>query len=157
MKVNNIKILNLFKKKQDTVCSCCGESYDDFSVAYNEPNYDLHLDNKMSMKGEDFCIMDGEYYFIRCILEIPIINHTHPFTWGVWVSQSKTNFEIYKDNFKKDTKDRHTFGYLSNELNEYSGSQGLHAQVCFQNDGNRPKVILEEAENQLYTFNSFER
>jgi hypothetical protein len=37
------------------------------------------------------CIVDGEHFFVRGSLEIPVHDADEPFIWGVWVSLSPRN------------------------------------------------------------------
>jgi len=43
--------------------------------------------------GSDQCIIDGTHFFMRGLIEIPVLDGEGPFAWGVWVSLSETNFE----------------------------------------------------------------
>ena len=47
----------------------------------------------------DTCIIDNEDYFIRGLIEIPVLDHDKNFGIGAWVSQKRENFEIYLQNF----------------------------------------------------------
>ena len=39
---------------------------------------------------EDFCVLDGQHYFIRCVLELPLIGAPGEcFAFGVWSTLSK--------------------------------------------------------------------
>ena len=42
---------------------------------------------------DDACIIDGQHFFIRGLLEIPVIDGPEPFAWIVWCSLSQENFE----------------------------------------------------------------
>jgi hypothetical protein len=37
--------------------------------------------------------MDDEHYFIRGNIEIPVFDEKQVFSWDVWVSHSKENFD----------------------------------------------------------------
>jgi hypothetical protein len=50
----------------------------------------------LKKRGEltsDRCVIDDEYFFIRGLVEVPVIDSDGPFAWGVWVSLSKANFQ----------------------------------------------------------------
>jgi hypothetical protein len=46
-------------------------------------------------------VIDNEHYFVRGLVELPLVDGGGPFAWGVWVSLSKANFErasaLWKD------------------------------------------------------------
>ena len=72
-------------------CDCCGRIHAGSpSFAYNRPfAYFIVPEDERDSRIEidsDTCAIDGESFYIRTILEIPIHGADEPFTWGVWVS-----------------------------------------------------------------------
>jgi hypothetical protein len=68
---------------------------------------------------EDFCILNGEYYFIRCVLRLPLIGAPGGFfAFSTWSTLSKKNFTIYRDHFDsgKGEDCGPWFGWFSNRL-----------------------------------------
>ena len=95
-------------------------------------------------------------YWIRVILEIPILGAKEPFTWGVWVTQSEDSFNRYRDTFDDDQSDDGSFGWLPNNLPVYS-DQPLQGEIdSFPCDvywgpiGRRPKLVLHDVDHPLY-------
>ncbi|WP_162917290.1 DUF2199 domain-containing protein [Dongia deserti] len=135
-------------------CPTCGESHKGSpSVAFASP-YHWHAQQPDTSTGksrlsDDFCMIEERDYFIRCILEVPIVGVEDPFLWGVWVSQSATNFRDYVESFP-DTPERQTFGYLSNRLPGYPDTINLHTQTRWQRGTKRPLVELKAVEHPLY-------
>lgn len=97
----------------------------------------------------DLCVVGGADYFIRCVLEVPIQKTGARLGWGVWVSQSKSNFELYADRADA-CPERVTFGYLANRLPAYPDTVNMHTKVHWQQGGKRPIVELEAADHALY-------
>ncbi|HET7788963.1 MAG TPA: DUF2199 domain-containing protein [Myxococcales bacterium] len=68
--------------------------------------------------SEDFCVLEGQHYFVRCILPIPILGSggLH-FAYGVWSTLSEKNFRRYVETF--DTGNQGGlgpwFGWFSNQ------------------------------------------
>jgi len=62
-----------------------------------EENSAIHLDG--DFLSEDFCVMDGRYFFVRAVLEIPVQGFTQPFGFGCWSTLSRENFEKYIGGF----------------------------------------------------------
>jgi hypothetical protein len=55
---------------------------------------------------EDFCVLAGEYFFVRCVLQQPVLGASDVhFGFGVWATLSKKSFNIYLDTF--DSGHRH--------------------------------------------------
>jgi hypothetical protein len=147
---------------REWVCPCCGESHGGlFDVALDRPGAcasdqprqpNSALDGSDNILTDDFCVVDGEHYFARCILMLPIVGapNSH-FGWGVWSSLSKENFDRYVETF-----DSHEqgglgpwFGWFSNHLQGYPETFGLKCQVFPQDDKQRPLIELEATDHPL--------
>ncbi|HEU4825042.1 MAG TPA: DUF2199 domain-containing protein [Dongiaceae bacterium] len=136
------------------VCATCGRLHEGSpSIGYSAPFYwqeAYRADTTGTSRiNDDLCMIERRDYFIRCILEVPILEVEEPFLWGVWVSQSERNFQDYADSFH-DTPERRTFGYFANRLPGYPDTLSLHTQVNWQRGRGRPIVELEPADHPLY-------
>jgi hypothetical protein len=103
---------------------------------------------KDDLEGEDiFCI--------RVTLEIPIKGSDAPFTWGVWVTQSKESFERYVETFGQDQSSLMSFGWLPVDMPFYylSGAgaplEYLECDIIWSTKGQRPKAFLWESSHPL--------
>ena len=101
---------------------------------------------------EDFCIVEGENFFVRCLLRLPIV--TKPdvsFTFCIWSSLSRGNFDLYVDTFD-DGKQGGLgpwFGWFSNRLIGYPDTFGLKCHIQPRADRQRPLVEIEPTEHPL--------
>jgi hypothetical protein len=101
--------------------------------------------------GNDDCTIDGEHYFVRGCIEIPVHGHSEPFTWGVWVSLSETSFNAWVDCFHE-TERSHMgpfFGWLNESLKPYPETLNLKTRVHLRDDGIRPYIELEPTDHPL--------
>jgi len=101
---------------------------------------------------EDFCVLDGTHFFVRAVLPLAIIGSQNvDFCYGVWVTLSEKNFEIYKQTF--DSGDQEGlgpwFGWFSNRLKGYPDTFNLKAQVHPRGGRQRPWIELESTEHPL--------
>jgi hypothetical protein len=88
---------------------------------------------------------DQTDYFIRGVLFIPIRGGERPFGIGVWVSQSKANFERYVEG-EEDMEP--TFGWLANHVGFYEqDTLSLKTNVHFQDRKTRPLIELEPTDH----------
>jgi len=86
------------------ICQNCGVEHTELSsLAFNAPfHYDIlnPVDKeKLAEKEDDFCVInhkDQIDYFIRVVLQIPILDHDETLDYGVWVSVSKETIEDYR-------------------------------------------------------------
>lgn len=136
------------------ICSCCGERHDGLpDIFYDRPWYwnatEAAADSERNRLGSDLCIVGGEHFFIRCVLFLPIKGTSRALGWGVWVSQSKANFDLYAETYDA-TPERATFGYLANRLATYPDTLNLNTQAHWQSNGKRPWVELAPCDHPLY-------
>ena len=91
----------------------------------------------------DTCVIDGEHFFLRGVLYLPILGEADAFGLGLWVSQSRSNFERYVAE-SDDAALPPTFGWLSTHLPFYDRSTfALKTMVHFQGAKQRPRIELE--------------
>jgi len=101
---------------------------------------------------EDFCILEGEHFFVRCVLELPLIGAGgERFGYGVWSTLSRPNFEKYRDTFDEGEQAGFGpwFGWFSTRLNGYPDTLNLKCDVLPQNDRQRPLIRLHDLEHPL--------
>jgi hypothetical protein len=136
-------------------CSTCGDLHDglpDIGFQWPDPYFDVPGDERDArvQSNTDLCRIDNDQFFIRGLLLIPIIDHDDKFGLGVWVSQSKQNFETYIANY--DTAEIGPFfGWLSNTLSFYDeDTWALKTMAHFQGNGQRPLIEPGESDHSLY-------
>jgi len=114
-----------------------------------EENAALHLDG--DFLSEDFCVIDGRYFFVRSVLEIPVHGFSAPFGFGCWSTLSRENFEKYVDGFDEgDFADWGPWtGWLSNQLFDYIGMKPEGVWVYPQANRQRPKLIIHDPTHPL--------
>jgi hypothetical protein len=128
-------------------------------MGFNYPHYwpaDLamnkfHRDNGFLLTS-DTCVVDGEDFFVRCLLRIPIVDLPgQVFGYGMWSSLSKENFGVYQDAFETDQRESlgPWFGWLSNSVPGYPETLNLKSQVFPQPKGLRPLIELEPTDHPL--------
>ena len=110
------------------------------------------LGDRTHVLTKDFCIVNGEHHFVRCVLRLPIMGGDDEFfSYGVWSSLSAKNFRLYRDTFDANDQGKlgPWFGWFSNQLKGYPETAGLKCQVHPQSGGARPFVELEPTEHPL--------
>lgn len=134
-------------------CSTCGEIHDDLpDIGSNKPDYWWHVSEDQREKiitlTEDTCII-SEDFFIRGVIEIPILNYPEGFGFGVWVSQKEENFYKYVEN--SDSEEIGPFfGWLSTNIEFYEEETlSLKTMAHFRGNGLRPKIEVEPTNHPL--------
>lgn len=114
-----------------------------------EPNSALRMDG--DFLSEDFCIIGGDSFFVRGVLDIPVHGLAEKFGFGVWSSLSRTNFDLYADRF-----DEGAYaglgpwtGWFSNRIETFPDTVKQPCWVHPQLDRQRPVISLGDPDHPL--------
>lgn len=142
-------------------CDECGEIHKGSpSFSYEKPLQYFYVpeqerDERIFLDS-DRCVIDGDSFFIRGLLEIPISDAEEPFSWGVWVSQSEASYKRYTESFGCDQSGDGSFGWLLITLPgyiqtaEHEPFDTLACNVKWQQQGHRPLIEPQECNHPLY-------
>lgn len=147
-------------------CTCCGREMmgtpNSFSMSAPWPKWSAAPDDPISDRDfkrrvkltADTCIVDEQLFWVRGVIELPIIGAEEPFMWGVWAS-------IHPDAFadmqrRLDTPGREndppTFGWLLSEIPGYDlTTELLKVMVHTRPVGLRPWFEVEPGSHLLAT------
>ncbi|MBN8846186.1 MAG: DUF2199 domain-containing protein [Sphingomonadales bacterium] len=114
-----------------------------------EPNGALRLDG--DFLSEDFCVIGGEHFFIRCVFPIPVHGLRDRFGFCIWSTLSRENFGRYVDGF-----DRGGYGdagpwcgWFSNSLRGFPETINQGCWVQPRAARQRPVIHLDDADHPL--------
>ncbi|HTD25139.1 MAG TPA: DUF2199 domain-containing protein [Terriglobales bacterium] len=139
-------------------CSTCGQSHAGIPLSFAADFPDMYANMKREERdvraqiGSDQCIIDGEWFFIRGCLEIPIISSDEIFLWGLWASVRE---EVYDEigecwTLEGREKTHGPFkGRLNNSLRMYPETLNLKLEIALQPVGARPLFKVEETGHPL--------
>ncbi|MGW9453801.1 DUF2199 domain-containing protein [Streptomyces sp. NPDC055632] len=124
-------------------------SYSTMAPDVWDPRFESDPDCLLS---SDQCVIKGQHFFIRGLIEIPVIGSQDVFSWGVWVSLSKDNFaralEVWNTEGREAEKPY--FGWLSTELALYPESTtNMKTNAHTRPVGKRPFIELEPTDHPL--------
>ena len=137
------------------VCPICNRWHEGLPLdyAYDAPSYwsgELKSDHR-SFLNADFCVIKNEYFFVRSVIEIPILGSAEPFRWGVWSSLSKQNFDrvvgLWTD--PKLLDEPPYFSWLSNSIYAYPETLNLKTMMRSRTVNDRPVLQLDESDHPL--------
>jgi hypothetical protein len=108
------------------LCKTCGEVHDGIPAFHADrpvQYWDVPEDKRATdvFLTSDSCVIAERFFFIRGLIELPILGTDDHFTWGVWVSLKEENFFIWQDHYET-PKRSHVgpfFGWLSTLLPVY--------------------------------------
>lgn len=143
-------------------CATCGEAHDDLpAVAFPAPLAWAQASEQQQADDfdltSDTCIWrndEGEHYFVRGVLDLPLTDREGVLSFGVWTSLSRDNFFRYLPTFEDENDaDRvdmpPMFGWFSNSLPGYPETLSLKCMVHVRTGGLRPLIELEETDHPL--------
>ena len=147
---------------RDWQCACCGEWHhgimdlaarapDPWPHARDyEPNSALRMDG--DFLSEDFCVLGGEDFFIRSVMEIHVHGLERSWGWGCWNSLSRANFDFYVERFDEGFAEGEQpwFGWLANSLRIYSEDPQPIAVDVYPSAGRqRPRLFVKDETHAL--------
>ena len=135
-------------------CTICGETHDELPhVGSDRPDpwWDVaeeERERRIELTS-DTCVIDGEHFFIRGVIDIPVDGYPEGFGFGVWVSQKQENFDAYV-NEPGSSEIGPFFGWLSTTIAYYPEDTFLlKTRAHFRGEGLRPRIELEATDHPL--------
>ena len=135
-------------------CHVCNEEHDalpDIGAEYPDPWYGIDAsERERRVKwNPDLCRLDGTDFFIRGVIEIPLVDAPGKFAFGVWVSQAPQNFQTYVENFDS-AEIGPFFGWLCTKIRFYeTDTTHLKTMAHFRAGKQRPLIEVEPTEHPL--------
>jgi hypothetical protein len=141
-------------------CAQCGAIHSglpqSYAVAFPD---EYHLLSEVERKtraliGSDQCVIDDEKYYIRGIIEIPIIGFPGElFLWGVWACVWKEDFDVISEHWNRAGRESLIGpfkGRLNNLLTGYKEStRNLKCSIHIRPAGERPVFVMDEPTHAL--------
>lgn len=138
-------------------CGICGEEHEgepfSFGADYPDPYLQIpqnERDNRAEL-GDSQCIIDGEKFFVRGCLEIPIIGRDAKFIWGLWVVVWDRDFDWIEETWNKQGREANAPlipGRIVNELPEYPSVFNLKVKLRTREVGG-PLIEPQEDEHPI--------
>ncbi len=110
-----------------------------------------HERNARCFLSADDCVIDGRWFFLRGLIEIPVAGEDEAFTWIVWASVSEASHRIWRDS-REEPRRSHLgpfFGWLNTSLPFYPETLELKCRVHLRDHGLRPFIELEPTDHPL--------
>jgi hypothetical protein len=101
--------------------------------------------------SSDQCIIDGRYFFLKGLIEIPVVDAIDRFNWTVWVSVSEASFRRASELWRQAGRETGSafFGWMNTALPIYPDTINLKTMVHMQPVGHRPVIELEPTNHPL--------
>jgi hypothetical protein len=143
---------------EEYTCRTCGQYHKgvpfSFAADFPDPYANLPREQRDSRAiiGSDQCIVDSQWFFLRGMVEIPIIGSEQPFLWGVWASVREEIYEEVSDSWDLEGREKKYGPYkgrLANSLAIYPETLNQKLKIILQPVGVRPIFVLEDDQHVL--------
>ncbi len=108
-------------------------------------------DQAKAVLDREACVINGQYFYLRANIHLPILHSTDLFTYAVWISLNRWDFAravtLWKD--KARLSEPPYMGYLATSLPGYPETLNLRVQTHSREVGVRPFVELEVIDHPL--------
>lgn len=135
-------------------CACCDQLRGDLPDIGTDRPYqywdvpEQERDQRICLTS-DTCEIDGETFFVRAVIQIPVTGQDEEMGFGVWVSLSEDNYRACQ--WDPDSSGIGPFfGWLCIRISCFERDTALlKTRVHFQGKGLRPLVELEPTDHPL--------
>lgn len=94
----------------------------------------------------DACVVDGDKFFVRGCLEIPVRGEDDPLIWGVWVALKEPDFRMWEAAYHDADRERLApmSGLMDAWLKPYpDDTLDLEVRLVIRAPGMRPLVVAD--------------
>jgi hypothetical protein len=132
------------------LCEQCGEDHavEDMEIAFRRPDDVAQLTEEERkqrvQENRDLCVLDGERFFIRGVLPLPLPAAQSVYNIGLWVEVERLAFErVYELWLADDQAEEPAFSCtLANHIPSLPATLGLAASLCLTGPKTRPNIFL---------------
>jgi hypothetical protein len=141
-------------------CAVCGETHAgetrDIRMGLPQPIFLLDEDERLERAyvEDDFAVLHadrGDRYFVRALLELPIVEEEGYFGYSSWIEVSSADVaalgELWDD--EEGWRSGPFAGTLANELSPYAFTEGLPLRIRLREVNLLPLAELEDGDHEL--------
>lgn len=138
------------------ICSQCDKVHEGIpSFDLNAPVYYYYIPieerEARAQLTSDTCEIDGEHFFAKGFLEIPIHGLEETLSFTPWVSLSDVNFKKFQESRKVANASEFgsMTGWFSSIIEPFEDCLKVKAKLILQDNNYRPDIVLEPTELPL--------
>lgn len=139
------------------ICNECGKQHvsEHIELVFRSPDPVAALSAEARaaqvQENADLCIINGERFFVRATLPLPVHQRDEPYSLGLWVELGQAGFErIYELWDDPDQSSESPFSVsIANAIPTLSDTNGLPAELRLTGPTTRPQVFLVRGDHVL--------
>lgn len=140
------------------VCSVCGKEHParNMELSFRRPDVIFNLTSEerkaRCKENDDICILDGERFFVRGLLALPVRERDYPYSQGVWAEIDRESFQRIWDLWDDPDQGEEPpmAGTLANAIPSLVHTVGLGVLVKLSGPKTRPCFEVTDSKHQLY-------
>ena len=139
-------------------CPCCEKMVpaNDVELTYRLPDDIARMDKNEREStckyNDDYVVCKGEYFYLRCVLPLPVHDTDRTYCLGVWVQISPNSFNKVWDLWDCEQQENEPpmRGLLANNVHLNTGSENAEVMVQLTGPTTRPVVSVRDESCSLY-------
>lgn len=150
--------------KQELIkCSCCDEMVpaDDMELTYRLPDAIACMSqediDETCKCTSDYVICEERYFYVRCVIVLPIKESARDYAIGAWAQVSPKSFNRIWDLWDEDDQSQEPpmRGLLANSVHLNQNAEDAEIEVQLTGASSRPKIVIKDPECTLYAEQSY--
>lgn len=139
-------------------CPCCEKMVpaNDVELTYRKPDAIASMSEEdiesQCIYTNDYYVCDDEYFYIRCILPLPVHDTGREYCIGVWAQVSPNSFnriwELWDD--VEQSNEPPIPGLLANDVHLNTGVENSEIEVQLTGPTSRPIITVKDEGCSLY-------
>lgn len=136
-------------------CAHCNEEHTEVEPAFRRPDAFFAVPEAERaarvFESDDLVSIDDEAFFLRGVVQLPVLGREAGYAWGFWVKVAKAHFEVYRRYFDDDPPPEHAGfpGTLANQTRWLPPTLGLPVHVHLGRGRSRPGFVMLDDAHEL--------
>jgi hypothetical protein len=140
------------------VCSVCGREHEGPPLAYDFPPIPASVGaavardevGRRTRRTDDQFFLDGERFWVKGLLELPVVDAAKPLLFGVWVEVEADVLEAIARAWDTADPEQTRFaGTFDTIVWPYRNALGLPVGLDYRSREKRPQVVVLDAVHEL--------
>lgn len=145
-------------KEELIECECCGEMVpaSNMELTFRRPDIIAGLSeeeqNERCKHNDDSCELDGNRFFIRGLIPLPVQESSRAYCLGAWVEISEVDFKKVKQLWKDEnqSEEKPISGILANKIPLTEGTKDCITTLQLTGPNTRPEITIVDELCTLY-------
>jgi hypothetical protein len=139
-------------------CPCCDKMVpaNDMEISYRMPDViasmeETEIENQCRYTN-DYVVCNDEYFYIRCVIPLPVQEAARNYCIGAWAQVSQNSFNRIWELWDEDDQSSEPaiHGMLANDVHLNTNSENSKIEVQLMGAKSRPTITIKDSDCSLY-------